>query len=152
MGRIYSASVSAGVTAIQDFFELNAPSDAIVKIHSITLGQNLDYGDAAAEGLRVQISRATGSGSGGSTPTARPHNVGDSAFGGTVEANNTAQGTGTTVLVEDAFNVQAGWFYRPTPEEMIIISPSGRIVVELPVAPTDSLTISGSITFEEIGG
>jgi len=154
MGRVYTASFGGvSVTGIQDLFEINAPSDSIVKIHSITVGQNTDYGDSEAEGLRVQISRApTASGSGGSTPTARPHNEGDAAFGGTVETNNTTQATGTVVIYEDTFNVQAGWAYRPTPEEMIIISPGGRLVVELPVAPTDSLTMSGSITFEEIGG
>ena len=153
MGRIYTASFGGvAVSAIQDLIELNAPSDAIVKIHSIIIGQSSDAGDSEAEMLRVQISRATGSGSGGTTPTARPHEVGDAAFGGTVEANNTTQGTGTTVLVEDTFNIQAGWQWRPTPEEMIVLSPSGRVVVELPAAPTDAVTMSGSITFEEIGG
>lgn len=154
MGRIYTASFGGvAVSAIQDLFEVNAPSDAAVVIHSATLGQSSDYGDAAAEGLRVQISRApTASGSGGSAPTARPHSLGDAAFGGTVEANNTTQATGTVTIHEDTFNIQAGWAYRPTPEERIVMSPSERLVVELPVAPTDVVTMSGSITFEEIGG
>lgn len=154
MGRIYTASFGGvAVTAIQDLFEVNAPSDAVVIIHSITIGQSSDAGDSEAEMKRVQISRApTASGSGGSTPTARPHNLGDAAFGGTVEANNTAQATGTVTIHEDTFNIRAGWAYRPTPEERIVMSPSERLVVELPVAPTDEITMSGSITFEEIGG
>lgn len=154
MGRMYTASVGAvAVTAAQDFFELVAPSDAVVVIHSIYIGQYTDAGDSEAEMLPVQINRNTASGSGGSALTARPHEVGDAAFGGTVEANNTTQAGGTeTVLVQEAFNIQAGWFYKPTPEERIVLSPSGQIVVELPVAPTDSITMQGSITFEEIGG
>jgi len=153
MGRIYTASVSVAVTAIQDFFEVNAPADAAVAIHRIFIGQSSDAGDAQAEMLRVQISRSTGTaGSGGSVPTARPHEVGSPAYGGTVEANNTTQAGTTTVLFEEAFNVQAGWYFVPTPEERIIISPSGVLVVELPAAPADSLTMEGSITFEAIGG
>ncbi len=153
MGRMYTAVFNdVAVTAIQDLFELNAPADAVVVLHSVTIGQSSDAGDGQAEMLSVQISRCTGSGSAGSTPTAQKHNVGDAAFGGTVEANNTTQGATATPIFSEAFNVQAGWFYRPTPEERIILSPSGRIVVELPVAPADALTMSGSITFEEIGG
>ena len=154
MGRMYTASFGGvAVTAIQDLFEVNAPSDATVAIHSIAVGQSSDYGDSEAEGLRVQISRApTASGTGGSTLTPRPHEEGDAAFGGTVEANNTGQATGTVTIHEDTFNVQAGWAYKPTPEERIVISPGGRLVVELPVAPGEALTMSGSITFEEIGG
>ncbi len=104
--------------------------------------------------LRVAISRAgvAVAGSGGSVPTAVPHNVGDVAFGGTVEVNNTTQASAATPIHEDTFNIQAGWFYRPTPEERIVISPSGILVVELPVAPADSITMSGTITFEAIGG
>lgn len=155
MGRMYTASFGGvAVSVIQDLFELLAPADAVVVIHSIIIGQSSDYGDSEAEGLRVQISRTDGttSGSGGSTPTARPHEKGDAAFGGTVEANNTTQATVTTVIVEDTFNVQAGWQWRPTPEERITLSPSETVVVELPVAPADAITMSGSITFEEIGG
>lgn len=153
MGRKYTAVFNdVAVSAIQDLFELNAPADAIVVLHSITIGQSSDEGDAAAEMLSIRVSRCTGSGSGGTTPTAQPHEVGDPAFGGSVEVNNTTQGAAATEIFSDAFNVQAGWFYRPTPEERIVLSPSGRIVVELPAAPADALTMSGSITFEEIGG
>ena len=154
MGRMYTASFGGvAVTAIQDLFELNAPSDSVVALHAISVTQSSDAGDSEAEMLRVQISRSTGtSGSGGTTLTARPHNVGDAAFGGTAEANNTTQATTTTVVREETFNVQIGWFYRPAPEERIILSPGGALVVELPTAPADALTMSGSITFEEIGG
>ena len=154
MGRMYTASFGGvAVTAIQDLFELNAPSDSVVALHAISVTQSSDAGDSEAEMLRVQISRFSGfSGSGGTSPTPRPHEVGDPAFGGTAEANNTTQATTTTVVREETFNVQIGWFYRPAPEERIILSPGGALVVELPTAPADALTMSGSITFEEIGG
>ena len=154
MGRVYTAQVSAvGVTAIQDFFEVNCPSDAVLCILSIRIAQYSDVGDAAAEMLPVQISKATGTaGSGGSIPTARPHMLGTVAFGGTVEANNTVQAGTTIVNLSDAFNIRAGWLYQPTEKEFIWMSPSEVLVVELPVAPADSITMEGSITFEVFGG
>ena len=86
MGRVYTGQVSAvGVTIAQDFFEVNCPSDAVIRILSIRIAQYSDVGDAAAEMLPVQISKSTGTaGSGGSTPTARPHMLGTVAFGGSV--------------------------------------------------------------------
>ena len=154
MGRRYAASFTGvSVTAVQDLLELNASSTGAVVIHSIFIGQSSDAGDTEAEMLQIEISRSTGtSGSGGTTLTARALESGFAAFGGTVEANNTTQATTTTVLVSETFNIQAGWFYRPTPEEKIWLSPSGRVVIELPTAPTDAVTMSGTIVFESFGG
>lgn len=153
MGRVYTAVFEdATVSAIQDVFELNTPSSSTAKLISCHLGQSSDAGDAQAEMLSIRITRYSGgvSGSGGSTPTARPHNVGHAASGVTVDANNTTQNTGTaTVVWSGAFNVQAGWFYQPIPEEMFWMPPSAFLAIELPVAPADDLTMSGSITFEE---
>jgi hypothetical protein len=39
-----------------------------------------------------------------------------------------------------------------TPETRPILSPSRRLTVELVNAPADSITMSGTILFEEIGG
>jgi hypothetical protein len=156
MGRMYTASFSAvAITAIQDMFEIVAPATGIVIIHRARITQTSDVGDAAEEMLLVQHTVGyTTSGSGGSSPTVDKHDNGDAAFAGTVEANNTTQalnGTGRSI-VEEAFNIRNGYDYCPTPEERIILGPSARYVLELPAAPADSLTMSGSITFEEIGG
>lgn len=153
MGRMYSAAFTdVAITAAQDLFEINAPADAVVAIHSIHFGQRTDYGDTQAEGASILIQRATVSGSGGTTPTPAPHQVGDPAFGGTVEANNTTLATTLTLIQSYAFNLQAGFYYQFTPEERIYISPSGRVVISLPNAPADSITSHGTVVFEEIGG
>lgn len=153
LGRMYTASFEeVAVSAIQDLFELNAPSDSVVVIHKCIITQESDAGDAEAEMLRMTIQRAGTSGSAGSTATARPHHVGDAAFGGTVEVNNTTQAGTLTVLHAEAFNVQLGWIYDPSPEERIIVSPSGRVVFSINDAPADALTMSGILIFEEIGG
>lgn len=157
---MYTAQFSAvAVTAVQDLFEVLAPADAVVKIDNWEIFQTTDTGDAAEEILRLEIVRGIGSvtsGSGGTTVTAQPVSDGDPAFGGTIEANNTtrmAAGTGTLETLQ-----QYGWNVRMpvqtiyTPETRPVISPGNRWTLSLPAAPADSLTMSGHITFEEIGG
>lgn len=153
MGRMYAAVFEeVAASAAQDLFEVVAPADSAVAIHGVMISQSSDAGDSASEQLNILIHRASTSGSGGSSVTASPLNVGDAAFGGTVEANNTSQGTEGTQLHAECFNIMAGLCIWWTPETRLILSPSGRIVVELQSTPADALTMSGTIYFEEIGG
>lgn len=156
MGRMYTAVFNnVAVTAIQDLFEIVAPADSVVVLHDIHFSQNSDVGDAAEEILRIELTSGhTTSGSGGSAVTPVPVSLGDAAFGGTCEANNTTQAVSGTIVTKYVWN----WNIRGpfdkifTPETRPIISPSTRMCLELPAAPADSITMSGSITFEEIGG
>ena len=158
MGLRYAAFIDqVAVTAVQDVFEITAPSSKAVCIHSIVIGQGggNDAGDAQAEMLPLRLIRGnTTTGSGGATVTPTPLETGFPAAGSTVKRNNTTVASaGSPVTVHaDAFNVQAGWPYQPTPEEKIWLSPSQRLVVNLPVAPADSLTVSATLIFEEFGG
>lgn len=151
MGRIYSVSFDdVAVTAAQDLFEITAPSTGMAVLHSVRVGQSSEEGDAAAEMLHVTIQRATASGSGGAAATPRPHAVGHAASAVLAEVNNTTEATTLTPIIEDAFNVQVGWLYQPTPEERIYVPPSGILVVTLPDTVADSITMSGTLTFEEL--
>ena len=156
MGRIYTAQFTdVAVSAIQDLFEIVAPADAIVVIHDLHLSQKSDVGDAAEEILNIQLTSGhTTSGSGGSAPTAIPVELGDAAFGGTVEANNTTQAVSGTIVTHYSWdwNIRGPFDKIWTPETRPILSPSCRACVELPAAPADAITMSGTITFEEIGG
>jgi len=153
MGRMYSAIFEEiAVTAVQDLFEINAPSDAVVVIHSVSISQSSDAGDAESEMLNLLYHRGSTSGSAGASVTPALLNLGDNVFGGTVERNNTTQSTEGTILRSECFNILAGYVWQPTPEERIYLSPSGRLIIELQTAPNDSLTMSGTVIFEEIGG
>lgn len=153
MGRMYAAVFDEiAVTAAQDLFEIAAPADAIVKVHSWSLGQSSDAGDAESEQLSILAHRGTASGSGGASVTPSPLEVGDAAFGGTVERNNTTQSVEGTLLDSRCFNVMAGIEVVYIPETRPVISPSGLFILELMAAPNDSLTMNGVIVFEEIGG
>jgi len=161
MARMYTATFkSTAVTAAQDLFEIAAPTDAIVIVHDWTLSQSTEFGDAQEEQLIITTNRGVGtvtSGSGGATVTPQPISDGDPAFGGTVERNNTtimAVGTGTleTDLELHAWNVRIPYQKVYTPETRPCISPGNRWTLECETAPADSITMNGTVTFEEIGG
>ena len=156
MGRIYTATFGAiAVSAIQDIFEIVAPADAIVKIHRLHISQTSDVGDAAEEILRVQLTSGhTTSGSDGASVTPVPKELGDAAFGGTCERNNTTQASSGTIVEHYnwSWNIRGPLEIVFTPEEAPILSPSRRACIELPAAPADAITMNGTIVFEEIGG
>jgi hypothetical protein len=151
MGRMYSGGASAAVTGANvDLLEINAPSDATVIVHEITITQS---SDTDTESARITIQRSTGSsGSGGSSNTPNPLEVGDPAFGGTCEVHNTTRATTLVMLRSEGFNWLSGYQYLPTPETRIKISPSGRLVLNLEGTPADSLTIEVTYVIEEVGG
>ena len=156
MGRFYSIPFSAvEVSAAQDLFEVVASSGKPFILHEIVIAQASDYGDAQAEGLSILIKRGVGStsGSGGSTVTPVKHLTNDAAAGPTAEINNTTQasaggGSLTTVRAE-AFNVQAGWQYLPTPEQRLLFLAAEACVVSITV-PADAVTMSGTLVLEEL--
>lgn len=157
MGLMYAATFSGvAVTAQQDFFEYTAPSDAIAIIHRVVLTQSTDVGDAASEGLSILFKRgATSSGTGGTqAATPAPLEFGSPAAGGVLDLNNTTKASGGTIVTLHAENwiIQSQFEYLPTPETRIVLSPSQRFTVELATTPADSITVSGVLLVEEIGG
>jgi hypothetical protein len=156
MGLMYSLQFTGvAVAAQQDLFELTAPSDAVVLIHNVVLSQSTEVGDAQEEGLSILMKRgATTTGSGGTTPTAQPLEFGSPAAGSTCKVNNTTKATGGTIGTLHSEN----WYIRgpfpgmPTPETRHVLSPGQRYTVELATTPADSITMSGTLYFEEIGG
>lgn len=157
-GRIYTVVFSAvSVSASQDFFELTPADDKPIEIVGLTLCQvgNSDVGDAAEEMLRFDIIRGHAtSGSGGSAPTPRPVKRSAAAAGFTAEVNNTtiaSAGTGVT-LHSDSFNVRAGYInWWPVGTEPDASQGDTTIVVRLPTAPADAITLSGTIYVRELG-
>ena len=149
MGRIYVASGDlASWTTAGDIVELIAPSDAVVVVHSLYLKQSTTETDDTCSLL---FSRVGTSGSGGGAITARPMEVGDAAFGGTIEEGNTTDSTGNTVLHNWSFSTLAGFEKIWTPETRPVLSPSGAVVLSTGDDLT-SLTLEWGIEFEEIGG
>ena len=157
-GQIYTASFQdVAAVAVQDLFEILAPSDAVLELLGLTFGQTDDVGDAAEEILLTTLRMVSGaptSGSGGTTPTPRPHHLGGAASGVVCEANNDTQLTGGTnvVLIPILVNVRIPETQIQIPEGRYFFSPGTRLLWELEDTPADPLTISGSATWKELGG
>jgi hypothetical protein len=153
MGLLYTAVMDAiAVTAITDLFFIAAPADAIVRLHEVRVSQDAQE---TSEQLPLKIFRtATDNSAVGTGVTGNPLEVGNPAHGSVVRRSITGASlaTETTLLWKDAQNLVNGWHYLPTPETQIVLSPSGRLVVKLSVAPGASINVSATITFEEIGG
>jgi hypothetical protein len=158
MGAMYVVTFSSvAVTAQQDFFEIPAPSTRLLIIHSVELTQSTDVGDAASEGLAILHKRGIGSttGSGGTTGiTATKLETGSAtSLVTTAKTNDTTKMSAGTISTLHSSNwiIQQPYLYLPTPETRHIIAPSEKYTVELATTPADSITMSGTITFEEIG-
>ncbi len=149
---VFTATFSAvAATAAQDVFEIATSASSRVRIREIRLSQYSDFGDAQSELLSVSIIRGNAtSGSGGTTVTPANLEPWSRAAVTTVEANNTTvASTGSPqTLIVDAWNVAANWWYAPPRDEQPQVDINSRLVVRI-TAPADSLTINGTIVFEE---
>jgi hypothetical protein len=155
MARQYSVSfTSVAATAAQDLFEITAATGKPVRINGWCISQSTEIKDAEEEGLSILVRRgssATTSGSGGTSATPALQDSADSAAGATVEVNNTTRMSGGTITTLEAlnWNVRAPFLMIYTPEMKPRITPGDRLTIELATAPADSVTISGTVWFQE---
>lgn len=158
MGRMYTARFKAvAVTAAQDLFEILAGTGKSIKVHGWNLSQSTEIADAQEEQLQITVNRGAGSvtsGSGGSTATPAPIEVDETASGATVEINNTTimlVGSGTLTEMEvHVWNVRVPYMCWYPPECRPHIKAGDRLTIELETAPSDSITMSGTVWFEEL--
>jgi hypothetical protein len=150
MGQMYSAVGSASaLDSIGDLMELRPASQNPCLVHSIRLGQIDLEADANAAMAHVKVSSFVTTGSGGTTPTPGPLLPGCEAADATVRFLATTDASSTEVVyIQDAWNVQAGWLYLPTPEERIwVTSAAGFVIKNMEVQAAAVITCT--IVFEE---
>lgn len=156
MGRTYSVTFeNVAVSAQQDLLEIKGASGKMLRILRIwvaSVDSSLPTGQMLP--LRARFLPATVTdGSGGSTPTPRRLDAGDSAASFTALANNTSQASssGTAVVVEEngqhVFSPYDYAFPRPP-----VVGPSEAFTFELNGAPSGTIHLSGGALVEEIGG
>ncbi len=156
MGRVYAVAFeNVAVTAAQDLFMVAPADDKPIKLLGFMLSQSTELGDAAEEMLRIKVIRGHATvGSGGSAVDAAPVHCADAADAATCRTNDTTiASTGTAVdLLADTFNVRAGYQFWWTPETAPTCSEANgvRMVVRLMAAPADSVTMGGTLYFEEM--
>lgn len=150
MGRYYSVTLpETAVSAAADLFEITVAADKPIRIWAWNISQDTDLQDAGEEVLQLQLKRGVTAGSGGSaiTPVAMTEN--DTAAGATC-TNRTTAHTGGSILWQRGWNIRTDSEHWFTPESAPIIGADADPVVLWVSAPTDAVTISGSLLFEEL--
>ncbi|KKN62499.1 hypothetical protein LCGC14_0511150 [marine sediment metagenome] len=159
MGQVYTAQFTeVAVTVAQDFFGMKSPTRGLARLLAVFIGQTSDTGDSAEEILHWYIkSGATTIGSGGSDPAAVALGHGGTA---TVvpAANDTTEASAGTILTHHSgvFNTRVGLEYIPPPEwqvtwQELVAGTATYFEIGLTGNPADSLTMSGTIYWEEEG-
>ena len=155
-GIMYSAAsgtaFAAATAAEMELIQLGGDAAAIGVIHELRIGQTTEAGDAAAEMLEVKIFRATTLGAGTTMEALEGLIPGSPVAKLLPKYNSTTLSTVLSLIHADAFNVQAGWLYLPTPETRVVVPAVATegVVVQIS-APLDSITFSVTVVWEEIG-
>lgn len=154
MGRLYTVVFSGvAVTAQQDFLSILPASNKPIRLHAAFLSQSTETGDAAEEGLQIQITTGnTTVGSGGSSQTPTPLDINDAAAGATGRKNDTTKATSGTTVVhhEENWNIRTPFVYLPPPELRPRCQNAEYMCLRLGTTPADSITMSGTMVFEEM--
>ncbi|NIT14583.1 MAG: hypothetical protein GTN99_10185 [Candidatus Dadabacteria bacterium] len=150
MGRMFSLSFDAvAVTAVQDLFQID-PTGGVIIIHSVKISQELDVGDAQAEHLRIRLRRVTDAVT--DDVNAVKLDNASAAEAANLAINETTQLTTGAVNIDiEAWNILQPYLYLPSPEMRPVIAIGETFTVDLADAPADSLTMSGTVVFEQIG-
>ena len=161
MGRIFSARFEdIAKTVIGDIFSLASPTSGVGVLHQIDLAQSTETGDAAEEmlTLRIVTGNTTVGNTNGTAPTAIPFQLGDVPTV-TVRANDDVEVSGGTQVIKysTSWNVRVPWLYLPTPETRIhfnelIAGTTTFLALQVITTPADSISMTGTIIWEEVLG
>jgi hypothetical protein len=151
VGRVYTVALD-GLTVTndssQDVWEMvNGAGVACV-----LLGFELYSATTSDERVKLTLLRRSTTGSAGSAATENPLDGGNTVTAGcAVNTLVTTQGTAGAVLAGWQWSQLSPLIYLPTPEEQIVIPPSGRLALALGTAVAASRTWSGSLRWMEVG-
>ena len=142
MGQMYSAVASgSALDSIGDLMNFEVIANVPICIHRITIGQIDLEQDVEAAMAHVRISRFASDATGGTTPAPSPLMPGVESSDTVVRVFPTVDASSVeTILIEDAWNVQAGWLYLPTPEERIWVSSGATVVIKNMEVQTAAVT------------
>ncbi len=150
MGRKYTVSFTdVTVSAVQDFFQIEAVTVPVI-IHAVFLSQNSDSGDTEAENLTIRIRRVTDALTNVTAEVKLDHRDAPALADLNVH-DTTPFVTGAETIHAECWNIAIPFIWMPPPELRIIVPVDEVVTVNLVSDPTDSLTMSGVMYFEEIG-
>jgi hypothetical protein len=138
-------------TTATDVFEITAAAGARILIHQLELCQTTDLGDAQEEVLRIGLYRGATAGATGTALTEQPYgDSNDGAATAAVVANRGTASTGGTLLHIIGWNIRIPLEKIWTPETRPVLELSTVGTFRLLAAPVDSITVSGTLIWEEL--
>jgi len=148
MGRMYTVDfLEVAVSAQQDLFQIEANTIPVI-IHAIYISQSSDVGDASAAAISIKISRVTDAVT--DDVAAVQLDQGDATQLADLAINETSQlTTGLEDLHSEVWNIALPFIWMPPPEMRIVVDVANAVVVNMNT--TDTLTMSGTMYFEEVG-
>ena len=151
IGRMYNVAIGAQAqTGAKTLIEIASAADSVTLVERLYISQS-SFDTSENLGTKTQDISITGK---GTATIPRPFATGDVAFGGVIETNATIEPTyGTAVHLEQGFNVLSGFLWTPAnDDEVLVVSPSALMGMNLDVAPSASMDFSYGCTLREIGG
>jgi hypothetical protein len=153
-GRFYSIPITdVAVSASQDLINITATSAMAFKLWRVELGQRTLTAWEAKTLRIIRFPATVTAGSGGTTATINKMNFGDPTATVTARINDTTPMTtsGTSaVLLQREWEFLNGFIWVPMPDERPVIAPSQGAAINLPTAPSASMTVSGFALIEEL--
>jgi hypothetical protein len=140
------------VTTATDLFEFTTiTADRPIIVHELTLCQTTDLQDAAEEVLRIGLYRGATAGSTGTAATEVAYNHSDNGtVTGVINMVRGTASTGGTLLEIIGWNIRVPLLWCPTPElRPRFDAGEDPFTFRLLSAPTDSITVSGTLKWEE---
>lgn len=152
-GTMYSSSHPDAAIAATNLFRFSGSTTDISVIHEIRISQGTGVAYPTSEMLQVIVQREGTSTTAGTLFDSMQQLLtgADAAAGSAVRYSPGSTPTGGDQLVVEAFNSSAGWLYLPTPDSRIFVGKSEELDVYLLAAPITPLTMSFTVTWEEIG-
>jgi hypothetical protein len=157
MARVYTATFKfVTVSAAQDLVSCKGSTGKTCRTRRVWVQMN-DTTLQTAQGLRLNVKYASATitlGSGGSTPTPRPVDAGDSAASFTAHANDTTPSTTSGAFVDimpTGGHNYGGFDYTWPKGEEPVFGLSEGAVFELNSTVSGTCNYSGGMTVEETG-
>lgn len=150
-GRVYTVpfdNLSVTNDSDQDIFEIVNGSTSAV----ILTGFELYSATTSDERVRLRLLRRSTTGSGGTGATEVPLDGGNTVTAAAaVSQLVTTPGTAGAILHAWYWSQLSPLIYLPTPEEQVIVSPSGRLCLNLETAVASTRNWSGFVKWAEVG-
>ena len=116
------------------------------------LGFELYSATTSDERVRLRLLRRSTTGTGGSAATEVPLDGGNTVTAAAAVTHLvTAPGTAGSILKAWYWSQLSPLIYLPTPEEQVIVSPSGRVALNLLTAVASTRNWSGFVKWAEVG-